>query len=276
MNIFVIKKDGTKQLFDRQKIIRTCLKMNASHEIAVTIADAIEKNVYEGMKTSTVLKMIFSNLRKYRPSAKYQIDLRKSLSLMKSKPDFELFVGMLLKEHGYTVTMNQIMHGKCGEHEIDAIAEKDGKIIIVEVKHHFDYHTRTGLDIGRISWAILMDLVEGYDAGITKLKVDKAMVICNTKFSDHAIDYATCRGIDHIGWGFPKDHDLQSMIEVKKLYPLTILRNIKPDVRDKLSVVGIISVKQLISMDVNTIIRKTGIGKEILDVLIEQVKSILY
>jgi Restriction endonuclease/AF1548-like, C-terminal len=221
--------------------------------------------------------MIYSNLKIYQPSAKYQIDLRRSLSLMRSKPDLELFVGMLLKEHGYTVTMNQIVRGKCGEHEIDAIVEKDGKIIIVEVKHHFDYHKRTGLDIGRISWAILMDLIEGYDLGTAKLKVDKAMVICNTKFSDHATDYATCRGIDHIGWGgFPKDHDIQSLIEAKKLYPLTLLKNIKTEVRDKSSSFDIITLKQLISEDVHTITRKTGMRKETLDVLAEQAKSILY
>jgi hypothetical protein len=65
--------------------------------------------MFEGMKTSAILKIIFSNLRKYRPSVKYQIDLRKSLSLMRPQTYFELFVGMLLKEHGYIVTMNQIV-----------------------------------------------------------------------------------------------------------------------------------------------------------------------
>ena len=109
--------------------------------------------------------MIFRLMPKYKPLIKYQIDLRRALSLINPAPDFERFIQILLAEHGYKVTPNQIIKGKCVEHEVDAIASKNGKTYIVEIKHHYKYHTPTSLDVSRISRAVFEDVTEGYEHG---------------------------------------------------------------------------------------------------------------
>lgn len=142
--VYVVKADGTKQLYERKKIIELCLKMHTPLEVAEKIADKIEKRLYDGIETKRILMMVFKYLGHYKPAVKYQIDLRRAISLLRPKPDFERFIQLLLRGHGYRVLPNMIVRGRCVEHEIDAIAIKDDETILVEVKHHFNHHTYTG------------------------------------------------------------------------------------------------------------------------------------
>ena len=216
--VFVIKADGARQPFSKEKIVRTCLRMGASRAVAELIADEIQAGIYDGISTKKILQMIFRYLRKYVPVTRHQIDLRKALSLL-DPVHFEWFVQLLLCEHGYEVTSNQIIRGRCVEHEVDAVARKNGETCLVEIKHHFKYHTLTSLDVSRISRAVFEDVTEGYALGLNGLKIDYTMIICNTKLSDHAKRYADCRGIKHISWSSPKNRDLQTMIEEKNCIP---------------------------------------------------------
>lgn len=275
MMIHVRKADGTSQLFDREKIVATCLRMGATKETAEAVAKSVESHVYNGVESREILGMIFRTLGRYKPAVRYHIDLRRALGLLRSKPDFEVFVQVLLSEHGYEVTPNRILRGRCVEHEVDAIARKDGQTYIVEVKQHSDYHTLTGLDVARIARAVLEDLVEGYGVGLNQLKVDRAMIVCNTRFSEHAKQYATCRNILHIGWSSPPEHDLQTMIKERSVYPVTYLRGLKTLTRDRLASVGIVTLRQLVHKRPVELSRETGIKKADAAMLIERANGIL-
>lgn len=195
---------------------------------------------------------------------------------MSPQPDFERFIQILLSEHGYAVTPNKIVRGKCVEHEVDAIARKNGVTYVVEVKHHFDYHAFTGLDESRIARAMLEDISEGNELGLNNLKIDKAMIVCNTKFSDHAERYAKCRGIYQIGWSSPPSRSLQTLIEEKKMFPVTYLKGSKTAIRKKLSSAGIILLRQLTENSPGELRRETGIPKEILELTIKKARTILH
>ena len=160
--------------------------------------------------------------------------------------------------------------------KLTALLEKNGATYIVEAKHHFSYHTPTGLDVGRIARAIIEDAQEGFELGLTKLKIDGAIIVCNTKLSEHARNYGECRGILHIGWNYPLKNDLQTIIEEKKLYPLTSLRDLNVPTRDKLSSAGIILVKQLISENPEKISVATGISREYLRSLIDRANAMFF
>jgi hypothetical protein len=275
LTVFITKADGTKQSFSREKIVRTCLRMGATRTTAESIADTIETKVYDGMETKKILQMIFKHLKKHKPVIRHQIDLRKALSLLNPAPDFEYFIQLLLSEHGYHVTPNQIIQGRCVEHEIDAIARKNNKTCIVEVKHHYKYHTPTSLDVSRISRAVFEDVTEGYELGLNNLKIDYALIVCNTKLSEHAKRYADCRGISHIGWSSPKNHDLQTMIEEKKLYPITFLKGLNAESRKRLTSNGIITLKQLTEQNPTTLRRQTGLPKGKLESILDKAEMIL-
>jgi hypothetical protein len=249
--------------------------MGATRDVAESIAEEIEARVYDGIETKKILQMIFKRLRKHKPVIWHQIDLRKALSLLNPAPDFERFSQLLLSEHGYEVTPNQIIRGRCVEHEVDAVARKNGKTCIVEVKHHYKYHTPTSLDVSRISRAVFEDVTEGHELGLNNLKIDYALIVCNTKLSEHAKRYADCRGIRHIGWSSPPNHDLQTMIEEKKFYPITLLKGLNAKTRNKLMHSGIILLKQLTEKSPKELRRQAGISKEKLESIVGKARAIL-
>jgi hypothetical protein len=252
------------------------MRMGASRELAEHVADAIQARAHEGIETRRILKLILKELGKHKPSVNHRTCLRQALSRMRPKPDFEYFIQTLLKEHGYEVTPNQIVKGRCAEHEVDAIARKGGQTYLVEIKHHYNYHTPTGLDEGRIARAVLEDVSEGFDDGVNKLKADHAMIICNTKFSEHAKRYAECRGIHKIGWSSPPTRSLQTLIEEKKLYPTLCLRDLKLEDSRRLASAGIFLLKQLVAEDPRALAGKTGISEKTLAMLVEKGSEILH
>ena len=273
VGVFVTKADGTRQLFDREKVARTCLRMGASRKIADEVAERVEKQLYDGIPTSKVLQMTLRLLRNYRPAIRHFLDLRRGLSLMEPKPEFESFVQILLAHNGFEVSPNRVIAGKCVEHEVDAIARKGGVTYFVEAKHHVNYHTLTGLDESRIARAVLEDVTEGFEFGSGDLKIDRAMIVTNTRYSEHAIRYGKCRNILQIGWSSPVNLSLQSMIEEKNLHPLSGLRGLKRETKTKLVNAGIVLMKQLFEEEPCTLARKTGVPKETLKQIIEKAEN---
>jgi Holliday junction resolvase-like predicted endonuclease len=269
----VTKADGSRQLFDREKVVRTCLRLGVSRRVADEVAGKVEDRVFDGMSTRKVLQLTFRLLRKYKPAVRHLLDLRKGLSLMGSKPEFERFVQVLLAHNGFEVSSNRILAGRCGAHEVDAIARKDGVTYFVEVKHHVSYHTPTGLDESRIARAILEDVAEGFELGKTSLRIDRAMLVTNTRFSEHARRYGVCRGILQIGWRSPSDMSLQNLIEEKDLYPLSCLRGLNRENRAKLVNSGVVIMKQLFEEKASTLARNTGITKETLKQIIDKANT---
>ncbi|KLK88595.1 restriction endonuclease [Methanoculleus sediminis] len=261
----VTKVDGTRQPFDPLKVQRTLRNMGIGAEEAERIAGDIEESVPDGVRTAAVLRMIRARARAVRPAAAHRTNLRRALGLLRSKPDFEEFVRVLLREHGYRVETGCILAGLCGEHEVDAIAERDGATIFVEVKHHVSHHRVTGLDEGRIARAIIEDLQEGFRSGRCTVSIDGALIVCNTKLSEHAKRYATCRGIGHIGWDYPEDQNLRTMIEKTQSYPVTIVAGVRSSISTRLAAAGVVTAKQVAYGDAATIAHDAGIPlKEVL------------
>ena len=273
MRVFVTKADGSKQLYYKKKIIKTCLRMGATHKIALKVAEKIEANLYEGITTKKILQMIFRFMSKHKPGVKHFLDLRKGLSMMGSKPEFEMFVRIVLANNGFEVSPNQLLTGKCAEHEVDAIAKKDGKTFFVEAKHHFSYHALTGLDESRIARAVLEDVTEGYILGKTKIWIDRAMIVTNTKFSKQAKRYGKCRKIMQIGWSSPESYGLQAMIDKKTLYPLSCLKGLRVETRNKLVNSGIVLMKQLLDGNPSVIARKAVLSEAFVRALVAKANS---
>ncbi|MEM7821276.1 MAG: restriction endonuclease [Candidatus Aenigmatarchaeota archaeon] len=259
--MFVTKFDGRKEIFQKEKIIRTCLRMRATREQAEYVAEKIETKAYDGIPTKKILELIFFYLKKFRPEISYHIDLRKSISLLRPKPDFEIFVQLLLKALGYEVIPNQIVRGICVEHEIDAIAKMGKETIFVEVKHHLNPHTYTGVDVCLETFARMEDLREGYLKGINKIKFDYALIVCNTKFSEYAKNYSLCKNIKLLGWNFPEGRGLEQIIIEKKLYPITFLKELDPDTEKKIADSGIVLLKQMAEIGLNELYKRTGVSK---------------
>ncbi len=270
--VYVTKADGSKQLFDREKIVQTCQRMGANPKVAIQVAQEIENNLYEGITTREILQTIFKLMGQYKPAVRHLFDLKQGISLMEPKPEFEVFVRVVLAHSGFQVKPNIILKGLCGEHEVDAIAVKDGLTYFVEAKHHSNYHALTGLDESRIARAIIEDVTEGYTNGVTEVKINRAIIVTNTKYSEHAINYGRCRDILQVGWASPEGFGLRDIVEKYKLYPLSCLRGISTETRGRLVEAGIVLIKQLLEQDCQYVERKIGLPHQTVLSIMEKAK----
>jgi hypothetical protein len=117
--------------------------------------------------------------------------------------------------------------------------------------------------------------MEGHKIGKNKIDFNKALVVCNTKISDHAQRYAVCRGIKYIVWKYPEGNSLEKIIAEKKLYPITILKGLDIDTQVKLGDNGIVLLKQLVEMNPEEIARKARINKEKIRILSRKARELL-
>jgi len=63
----VIKRDGQKESFIKEKIVVSAVKTGASLEVARGIADKIEKHPKEEVKTSEIRKSVLDELTLHNP-----------------------------------------------------------------------------------------------------------------------------------------------------------------------------------------------------------------
>jgi transcriptional regulator NrdR family protein len=63
----VVKKDGRKEPFIKEKIVATAVKSGASVKIARNIADNIEKHPEDNIKTIWIRKKVLSELEFHNP-----------------------------------------------------------------------------------------------------------------------------------------------------------------------------------------------------------------
>jgi len=282
----VLKYDGSRQPFDKNKIYNTCIRMRATPQEASSVADKVAAKVYEGIPTKKILQLTFTFLRQHRPEIKHRIDLREAISLMRSKPDFERFIQLMLKAEGYDVEPNQIVQGSCVDHEIDAIARKEtgkgkgndvrNEVIYVEVKHHIQSHTYTGVGVFLEARATFEDIVEGFKQKKNNCNFNRVLVITNTKLSEHAIRYADCRNISHMAWHDPPERGLEEIVEQHGFYPVTLLRGVDRNIIDRLGDAGIVLLKQLADEDLYKLSRETRIPRNVLQELVSKANEIMH
>jgi hypothetical protein len=272
--VFVRKIDGSQQPFDKDRVIMTCLRNGASKEAAFKIADRIEEAAYEGMRTKEILTLIWKHLGDYHPETQTRIDLRTALSLLRP-PDFEEYASLIMKDLGYSVQTNVILRGKCVEHEIDVIAQKNNLSTFVEVKHHNRPHTYTPLDVPMKVWATLQDVNEGRKLGYHNVEFTSALVVCNTKFTDHARAYANCVGIEHLCWKSPPQNGIDDVIRQRSLYPVTMLKEVDRRLLRLLVENGIVLLKQLVHEDAEIMVKSRLISNNQLSSLRNVSRNVL-
>jgi len=266
--VYVIKASGEKEQFDKNKIYQTCFRAGASQKNALRIADEAEQEIYEGISTKKILKIVLKKLDKVgSKESAIRYNIRDSLSKLGGE-EFEKYVEHLLRAHGYTTKWNVILKGQYVEHQIDVIAERNSDRYIIECKHHFNPHRFTGLQDALGLWATFEDLKNGgHD-------ITRAWLVSSTKLSDHAIQYGIGKRMWLTSWDYPEKNALRSWISEKGLYPLTSL-NLSPILRAKLMLADILLVKELAGDNLPQISYKARIPLKTLNQISYQARLLL-
>lgn len=219
---YVTKADGTKEKFEKEKIVQTCMNIDLDQKTSQDIADYIEKTLPDGSSTHKVYETIMAQLESKKVKTAPLFTLRESIADIDST-SFELYTQKILEADGYKCKWNQLMQGASVEHQIDVLAEKNGEIFIVECKRHFNPHRFCGLDVALQVEARLEDIMNGFSSGRQKVKVSGAWIFTNAKFSEHSKMYCKSKNIRMTGWR-SGEFGLEEMIKRSNTYPVTILK----------------------------------------------------
>ena len=221
--VTVEKESGEREPFNAKKVADALKRAGLTDKSIKEAITELEPRLYEGIPTKEIYSVLFRIIEKTRPEASHKYNLKRALvELGPAGYEFEDFTSRLLNLEGYKTEVRQMLEGKCVSHEIDVVAEKGKDSYMVECKFHNSGGIKCRIQVALYAYARFLDLVEGAKLGKCK-KFTKPYLVCNTKFSGDAIDYATCMGIPLLGWHYPFERGLERMIEDLKCWPVTVI-----------------------------------------------------
>lgn len=260
--LLVVKSDGRRVPFDMYKVEGTCRRAGAGPSVAKRIAQYISEVAYDGITTREIYKLTLAALagETEHPEIKHRYRLKESLMMLGPAGfNFESYIGQVLASDGYEISSVRTKAiGKCVEHEIDLAVEKHGVKVMVECKYHNYFGAFTGLKESMYTHARFLDIGEGNP----KL-FDKEMLVTNTRISQDALKYALCVGQQILSWRYPPEQGLESMIERKGLYPITILRLTSKELAS-FAKIGFMVARQLLDATPGEISSRTNIRPDII------------
>lgn len=246
--ITITKADGTRELFEEQKLADSLTNAGGNREIIERIVDQVEREMKDGMTTSEIYSRAFKLLREHSMPIAVKYSLRRALSEL--GPDgfpFEKYISRIFQAWGYETIVDQTLPGTCVSHEVDVIAWNKEKLIMVEAKFHNELGMKSDLKVALYIKARFDDLrTETWNYGGFQRKLDEGWLVTNTKFTDQAIRYCECQNIKLIGWNYPKRGNLQDIIEELKLHPFTCLVSLSNVEKKALLEKGVILCRDLL------------------------------
>lgn len=235
-NIHILKASGKKVDFSRQKLYDSLLRSGASETVINSVIDELEPQLFEGISTKKIFKMAFALLKKsHKPSAaKYKLK-EGIMELGPSGYPFEKYVSEILKHQGFSTSVGVIIQGNCVKHEIDVIAEKDNNCFMIECK----YHNARGIICNVKIPLYIQSRFKDIEGKLKQMpghekKIHQGWVVTNTRFSEDAIQYGICVGLNLLGWDYPKNNSLRQQIDASGLYPITCITGLTTIEKQKL------------------------------------------
>ncbi len=248
--ITITKSDGTKQLFEEEKLISSLKHAGASDESVDEIIEQVEASMKEGMTTSQIYGHAFTLLRKHSVHVAVKYSVRRALAEL--GPDgfpFEKFVARIFHAWGYETLTDQHIMGGCIEHEIDVVAWKGNSLAMVEAKFHNEFGLKSDVKVVLYVKARFDDIAQNeFDFGGIKRKLTERYLFTNTKFTDQAVKYGVCNHVELIGWNYPLDKNLHTIIEQYKLHPITCVTSLSHQQKKDLVGRNVITCADLIKM----------------------------
>jgi len=276
INISVINARGEAEPFSFRKVFASARRAGASNKIATEIALKIRSEIAPGTKTSDIFRMVREMLAEHDYTSAVRFNLKEAIRRFGSSGfPFEKYIAGIYARMGYRVDLNKKIKGKCVAHEIDFIAKKEKEVIIGECKYRISPGDRVDVKNCLANYARLIDLQEGnYLKNFQGMDI-KSVIITNAKFTNQAIKYSKCIGMDLIGWRYPTSGGLEEMIESQKLYPITILPSFKGILTNLLSMQDKILIQDILKEDIKKLAEKSGIQESKLEPLISEAKNLI-
>jgi len=220
----VLKSSGEKAKFSIDKLRSSLKHSGADDKLVQQIVDTVRDELYQGISTKEIYNRAFALLNKKQSFFASKYKLKKAIyELGPTGFPFENFVAAILEYSGYKTEVGKIMTGICVSHEIDVFAEKIGNVSIIECKFHSEEGRNCNVKVPLYIHSRYQDVRQQWEKNKDRSKkMDRGGVVTNTRFTQDAITYGNCVGLNLLSWDYPKDNGLKDRIDRLGLYPITV------------------------------------------------------
>ncbi len=269
-DLVVTKASGQTVPFSEEKLRNSMKKSGASTQQIDDVIAEIAGKLYQNMPTKAIYKLAFTLLKESSRhlAAKYHLK-GAIMELGPSGFPFEKYVGEILRQQGYKVKVGEMVQGQCVMHEIDVIATLNQRQLLIECKYHNLRGTICDVKIPLYINSRFKDV----EAQLLKQPENKVMthqggVYTNTRFSDDAITYGTCAGLQLVGWDYPATGSLKDLVDMLELYPITCLTSLTKTEKQYLLDKKIVLCQEL---DNNTrLLERAGVSPGRMNVVLQE------
>ncbi|HEU4677294.1 MAG TPA: ATP cone domain-containing protein [Candidatus Paceibacterota bacterium] len=269
----ITKADGNTEEFKPGKLVSSLKKAGAKPAEVSRIVAAIESGLKDGMRTQIIYQKAFQLLRESNDPVAAKYSLRRAIfGLGPSGFPFEDFLGRIFEAEGYKTKRRLTIRGKCAVHEIDLAAYSPEHTFIAEAKFHMQPGTKSDLQVAMYSYARYLDLQSARVCKDDVCGIIDLFLITNTKFTQAAIKYGKCVGINMLSWDYPKDDTLQEKIERHKLYPITVLSRLPAGYKVVLLERGVILCTELLRRA--ALLQEIGLSGTKIDAIFNEINAL--
>lgn len=270
----IMKASGEREEFSEEKLRNSLQRSLASPDIIEEIVKHIKKELVDNMTTHQIYRRAFSLLRKKSPPLAGRYHLKRAImELGPSGYVFEKFIGEVLKAKDFSVEIGKVVQGFCIDHEIDVVAEKLEKHMMVECKFHNSQGTKSDVKVALYVKARFDDVEKKWHKQKDPTqKFHEAWLVTNTKLTWDAIRYARCVGMKAVGWNYPPEESLQKMIEQSGLHPITCLTTLSSSQKRLLLNKEVILCRDLVVKE--HLLKSTSIGHANVSKVIKEINEL--
>src|SRR3989344_2001861 len=129
----VQKADGSFEDYSENKVRSSLERAGADEQTIRDITEHINTKLFEGMSSQDIYGLIYQELKRKNHMLVSRYNLKRAImELGPTGYPFEKFIAGVLNTQGYSTEVSQTVPGECVYHEIDVIAQKDGKRAMIE------------------------------------------------------------------------------------------------------------------------------------------------
>lgn len=238
----IIKRSGERENFNPEKFKQSLLRAGAPFDM---VAQIMQETLATNPRTTKELyKQALYLLSKYNKPIAARYNLKHALlQLGPAGFPFEDFVAEIFNKQGYQTHTGHIVPGFCVSHEIDVLAYKNKQRYFVECKFHNSLALKSDIKVALYVKARFDDLkAAGPKDEI--LNTSHQWLVTNTSFTNQAIAYAQCVGINLMGWSYPRSNSLAQTIDRLGLHPITALTSLSQKHKEELIQRGLVLCSQ--------------------------------
>ena len=270
----ITKANGETAPFDKAKIRHSLKRVHASKSEIKQVTDTVKDQLYEGMSTAKLYRIVFNELKKLKKGAAGRYNLKRAImALGPSGFPFEQFVAAIWKFDGFSVETNVVIDGACVSHEVDVVSDGHGLQEFIECKHHSVRGKVCTVKIPLYFQSRFLDIEKQKLSQLKNTGLSyKGWLVTNMRFTSEAIKYGTCAGLGLLSWDYPPKNGLRDRIDKAGLHPITSLTSISRTRQQKLMRRSITLCRELCER--SEVLDSIGIHGSKAELVIEEARAI--